>query len=381
MPISANKIVGVLSNARGAAPMAGFAFSSLTLSLKHAIVIAISHSGQTFPTLHATHALRKVCGDRLFILAGSIDSKMGAAIGQYVYPGAPWIGRVFYTFSGWRSSEALTVSTVACHHTLSELLLYLAKRAGREGPDFRAHTGFTLPAADVADIVRLNQSLVQKAVPSLVGYDATGKEVSSPQADALRRQGSAWALHILETPFAWCLSTAYIFGTIVSGYPLFSALRRRFAALDGPVGPGSRGGEFLTWLCLILDCVLYSFLPLVFSVLLRIAQRRPLSARLGKRTIVIGDIPWVNQLLESYVSKLFAESYAIASVEAHGANAVDHLGDPTHPYTIFTHTPSTHTHTTHTHTHHPHTHTHAPKHPPKHNHPVTPAPSTTSAMV
>jgi glucosamine 6-phosphate synthetase-like amidotransferase/phosphosugar isomerase protein len=41
--------------------MAGFAFSSLTLSLKRAIVVAISHSGQTFPTLHATHALRKVC--------------------------------------------------------------------------------------------------------------------------------------------------------------------------------------------------------------------------------------------------------------------------------------------------------------------------------
>lgn len=73
---------GVLSNSRGSAPMSGFAFSSRTMSLKNTLVIALSHSGQTFPTLHATHALRKLCGDRVFVLTGSIDSKMSAAVGQ-----------------------------------------------------------------------------------------------------------------------------------------------------------------------------------------------------------------------------------------------------------------------------------------------------------
>jgi hypothetical protein len=63
-------LAGVLSNTRGSAPMSGFAFSSRTMSLKKTIVIALSHSGQTFPTLHATHALRKLCGDRVFVLTG-----------------------------------------------------------------------------------------------------------------------------------------------------------------------------------------------------------------------------------------------------------------------------------------------------------------------
>jgi hypothetical protein len=323
VPISANKIVGVLSNTRGAAPMAGFAFSSLTLSLKHAIVVSISHSGQTFPTLHATHALRKVCGDRLFVLTGAIDSKMSAAVGQRSSPGAPWIGRVWYTFSGWRPSEALTVSTVSAHHTLSELLLYLGKKACRGDADFRSAMGFKFSTADVLDIVRLNDSLVSSGAPSLVGFDGARQKLPAveSQAGPLRAQGRRWALHILETPFAWCLSTAYIFGTIISGKPLFSALRNHYwdKSID------TKGQDALTYIALILDSLLYSFLPLFFSFLLRIVQRRPLFARLGKRTIVIGDVPYVNQLIESYVSKLFAESYSIASVDVHGANAVDHL--------------------------------------------------------
>jgi fructoselysine-6-P-deglycase FrlB-like protein len=65
--------------------MSGFAFSSRTMSLKKSLIIALSHSGQTFPTLHATHALRKLCGDRVFVLTGSIDSKMSAAVGQLRY--------------------------------------------------------------------------------------------------------------------------------------------------------------------------------------------------------------------------------------------------------------------------------------------------------
>ncbi|MEM7760403.1 MAG: hypothetical protein AAF298_20075, partial [Cyanobacteria bacterium P01_A01_bin.40] len=40
---------------------------------------------------------------------------------------------------------------------------------------------------------------------------------------------------------------------------------------------------------------------------------------------VIGDVPWVNQLLEAYVSKLFSLSYGIASIEVHSANPQNHL--------------------------------------------------------
>jgi hypothetical protein len=85
VPTFAIKIDGVLSNTRGAAPTAGFAkfaLSSLTPSLQRVIVIAVSHSGQTFPALHATHLLRRVCGD--FVLTGAIDVSSSQPLQQ------PW---------------------------------------------------------------------------------------------------------------------------------------------------------------------------------------------------------------------------------------------------------------------------------------------------
>jgi hypothetical protein len=40
---------------------------------------------------------------------------------------------------------------------------------------------------------------------------------------------------------------------------------------------------------------------------------------------VIGDVPWVHQILKTYVSKLFSLSYGITSLEVHGASPQDHL--------------------------------------------------------
>ncbi len=54
-------------------------------------------------------------------------------------------------------------------------------------------------------------------------------------------------------------------------------------------------------------------------------QGRPLLARLGRRTVLILDIPYVHQLLEAYVSKLLALSYAVASVDVHSADPTDHF--------------------------------------------------------
>ena len=80
--------------------------------------LSLSHSGQTFPTLHATHILQKSVGDRVFVITGSTDSKMTAAVGQQSYPDAPWKCRSWSTNTGWRPAEPLTVSTVALHQVI-----------------------------------------------------------------------------------------------------------------------------------------------------------------------------------------------------------------------------------------------------------------------
>uniref|UniRef100_A0A7S1GRL4 EF-hand domain-containing protein n=1 Tax=Cyclophora tenuis TaxID=216820 RepID=A0A7S1GRL4_CYCTE len=43
------------------------------------------------------------------------------------------------------------------------------------------------------------------------------------------------------------------------------------------------------------------------------------------RTVVIGDIPWVAQAADAFLSKLFACSYSIAGVNVQNGNAQDHL--------------------------------------------------------
>jgi hypothetical protein len=75
----------------------------------------------------------------------------------------------------------------------------------------------------------------------------------------------------------------------------------------------------------LVDIGIYIFGSWLWTLGLRYFQGRQLLARMGKRTLVIGDVPWVNQLLKSYVSKLFSLSYGIASLEVHGANAEDDL--------------------------------------------------------
>ena len=70
---------------------------------------------------------------------------------------------------------------------------------------------------------------------------------------------------------------------------------------------------------------MYIFGPWIWSLGLRLAQDRQLFARTGKRTLVIGETPWVHKVLGNFVSKLFSLSYGVASVDVHGANPKDDL--------------------------------------------------------
>jgi hypothetical protein len=102
-------------------------------------VLAISQSGQTFPTLQATNAFEKLYQSGaiggLFILTGELNSLMGAAIAQSYAPGAAFSRRIFTNGSGRRSTEPSTVTVAAAQQTLTELLFYLAFRIRQAFPD------------------------------------------------------------------------------------------------------------------------------------------------------------------------------------------------------------------------------------------------------
>ncbi|CAI6004281.1 unnamed protein product, partial [Closterium sp. NIES-64] len=545
--VSANKVIGVMGNARGAISTAGFALSRLGAALpaRQAIVLALSQSGQTFPTLHATRILAKHCPGRVFVCTGMLDCKMATAVGLSLAAASAagsdgaWCARVLHTHAGWRSAEPATVSAVACHATLTELLLHAARTlrsnadSAKLATELGAQTatgvgagkgaggttggeggagggsdgvarrwverplGLRLSGGDVADLERMRDAVVMKSAPDIVGWTPRGHRVHSPVNSALRTQGllvgaggdggcrggwwvqggmvgaggdggcrggwwaqggmvgaggdggrrggwwvqggmvgaggdggcrgrqrhapsspftstpedahnlastslprsslppsvaprvvgaarvgdahgmghqlalrqpkhapnlatttlsplpptplvlpPQWALHVLETPMAWAISSLYIFIAVVHHSsrratlhtarigrpPLLLLPAPRLSASElppfppiSPPSPGTTAADALLYTARALDALLFCFLPLIIALPLRILTGRDLLARLGKRTVVIADVPWVHQSLEVYVSKLFALSYWVAGLDVHGASPIDHL--------------------------------------------------------
>jgi len=44
------------------------------------------------------------------------------------------------------------------------------------------------------------------------------------------------------------------------------------------------------------DSIIYTFLPIWMTILLRLVERRPWLHRQGGRSLLIGDVPWVSQV-------------------------------------------------------------------------------------
>jgi hypothetical protein len=343
--ISANKVIGVLGNARGAVSATGFSFCRLTAKLGQAVCLAMSHSGQTFGTLHATAILERACPGRVFVVTGAVDTKMGATVGQRLAPGSPFCARIFTTNAGWRAAEPASVSALAMHHLCTELLLHLAQRF-TSSSDVSAGAkplGLRFSAQDVADLYVVRDAFVGGAVPSLTGVDAYSRDVATAVHADLVAQGRRWAWNILEAPFAWAFCATYITLAVVFGVPLFRTMLN-FAIRSTDPGqhisydwtrPDAVAPEWtglnalftaLFYVAGALDAGLFIFLPAISTCTLRFLQRRPVLARVkGCRVLVIADVPFVHQLLEMYVSKLFALSYGIAGLDVHGSNPADHL--------------------------------------------------------
>ena len=54
----------------------------------------------------------------------------------------------------------------------------------------------------------------------------------------------------------------------------------------------------------VFDAAIYFWLPQINITILRLIQRRHLLHRMVGRTVVIGDIPWVAQCAEAFLSKV-----------------------------------------------------------------------------
>ena len=321
--ISANKLLGQLGQ-EYPMPVVGFSFNQQTYSLRDSVVLCLSHSGGTFPSLACCNLL-KGCTSHIFAVTSEWDTQVARAVRrQDVGLQSEF---VFSTFAGFRPAEPCSVSAVAMHHLLSHILIFFTGYVAHlDGATHETAGGLGLMMQEVRELEALKRCQVS-ALREIIGTKALG---DTPTSARLRDQGSTWGQHVLEGPISWIMSSVYIVATVVSRQTPLSAI---VGAALGHALPSPTANEssvpawemVLTYLVGLLDATIYCFLPWWTSVLLRLLQRRPWLHRVAGRSVLIGDIPWVAQAAEAFASKMFALSYSIATASFYSANPNDHL--------------------------------------------------------
>ena len=127
----------------------------------------------------------------------------------------------------------------------------------------------------------------------------------SAERKRILEQGRHWADHILEGPISWIMSAIYIAGTVTYGSTPISAIYTNSVGgpnithtvnADGSFTYHVEGRGWEGYCIGAADAIIYIFLPIWTTWLLRILQRRPLGHRVAGRSLLIGDIPWVSQV-------------------------------------------------------------------------------------
>ena len=213
------------------------------------------------------------------------------------------------------------MSTATMHASLTELLLHLTRLAlAQRGENARPYG----VAAGQNDVLQLD-ALAELAVPraeSLLGCTAEGWSIKTSERDVLRKQGRYLARMITEPALVFLFTAVHLFLMLwlgwnpVVGISSFLASATDLALFD----PGTRAGKFLI---VVFQTAYFLFAGVVFALLLRVLQRRPLWDRVYVgRTLVIGEDAWIKNLLSQYVSKLFSLAYEFSGFASiHAANA------------------------------------------------------------
>lgn len=199
----------------------------------------------------------------------------------------------------------------------------------------------------ISDMHNILESSMVPNISKIVGYDADGEPLEGEDLDTnkdLRAKGQMWAEHIREPWIVLVLVGVYLIISVGFGIPLFGTIATiilailRAAGVD--VGHGvlqcslrdpmliyEQGvGWTLIGLALqMIDAVWFIYIGKNLTWYLRWYYDRPMSARMGKRTIVVVDSPCVHQLVENFASKLFSQSYGFCGVDVHGASGLDHF--------------------------------------------------------
>ncbi len=282
------------------------------------VVLAVSQAGQDFPTLGALTLLSQRLAaqghDAVFVLTGEIDSLMGQAVGQAYARGTPFSGRIFSNLTGFRPSEAALATVNATHHTFVELLLSVAQQA-RDSRYFKQPPhGFSLSAEDLRALLARRDFTV----------DVQAKAITQAVSPVLLRQARRWTSHVLEGAFGFAALLLLLELNLQFDLSLLPSRWLGFALGLIPRLPAA-AAQIVHVIGSQLDVLFYAFFAPVAVWALRRVQGRPTFHRQGTRELLIGDTPYVHQIVWLLSKKLFSLSYGFASIKAYSADCRDEL--------------------------------------------------------
>jgi len=309
--ISANKLLGLLGQ-DFPIPQTGHCFAEHSWDLTNTIVILVSHSGGTFGSLAVSNLLQAFTQD-IFVVASEWDTQVGKQLRQM--PIKMFETRIFSTDVGIRPAEPCSVSVIASHMLLTLLLEHIVHVVLGD-VEFRTIAKPDIDLVALSELERCNVDSI-KALEEITGYDVEGKKIPTKTETELRDKGRIWANHVLESPRSWIMIAFYIVLTVTLGYPPVTAICGDAIGLDTD--------SWIGYVTRFFDSLLYLFLPQWTILVIRAVQGRHLWHRQTGRAVVIGDVPWVAQSAEAFLSKLFACAYSNGSVAVMSGNPSDHL--------------------------------------------------------
>ena len=175
-------------------PQTGYSFHEGTWDLKDTIVVIVSHSGGTFASLSVANLLQADTSD-IFVVSSEWDTQIGKQLRKL--QSRMFESRIFATDVGMRPAEPCSVSVVATHALLTEILVHLMEYVVAK--KLESNTGEVITASD-AQQLRINADMCVSALEQIVGATTTGGAISSATHRELRARGRHWARHVLEAP-------------------------------------------------------------------------------------------------------------------------------------------------------------------------------------
>jgi hypothetical protein len=309
--VSANKILGLFGQDLPV-PAIGHPRGKRNDDFTDSIVIVVSHSGGTFAPLASSNLLVSSTS-AIFVVASEWDTQIGKQLRAIKGDGA-FTSRIFSTDVGVRPAEPCSVSVAATQQLLTQIFMHVSLVI-LGNKEYSKVTGAVITKHDLAELERCNRESIA-ALEDIVGARAEdGARFESPTEKQLRAQGDVWADHVLEGVKGWILSFLYIVVTVTLGYPLLTGVATGAGVTSASAFYATR----------FFDALLYAFLPQICITCIRLWQGRDLKHRMTARTVVIGDVPWVAQSAEAFLSKIFACSYSAAGITVLSGNPADHL--------------------------------------------------------